>query len=212
MAFFTAFNIGKDMAMSIQFEGGILSGDPGSPLFANIPLPGFIRDALNINHQGSSLTSEDLGQLLTFNSDPSSDTVTKFPANRRGAPVFVDRHLGWHGTFEIVRQTAVGELLAQMFQDAYLLSVGQISCTITQVIISPLGGATQRVTWTFPKSALRVATGGTYRTDEGVVQQYQFNCAQRLPGGFTGQVSKLEAAIATQFAAFQLVQANKTLN
>jgi hypothetical protein len=207
------------MALSLQFEGKVFSASlpqnfvnlpPGPPTLGEQFSAGVIQALASIPIIGKNsamlnspvLQSEDLGLLQDFDVKAEAEDMVWRPANRKGVPVVINQHKGFSGSFSIVRQNPVVDLIAQMLQDAYYKGYGQITATMSTVTGDPRGAAYGRMTWVYRGTSLKVTDAGTYGSESAVVYKFEFYCPQRDIGPANGQISKLEAALMTQIAAF----------
>ncbi len=200
----TAFNTGKDMAMSIEMNGLLKPQAPEGPVGGFFKLLDAVSDFFN-GPLPDGIPSEDLGLLLDFDANEEWEVITKRPCTMKGVPVITKRFMGWKGTFEFARTNSAGDYLAQFFQDAYVMGKGEIRATITQVKIDPNGKASSSTTWRYEDSVIVPRGNGKYQAGETVVQTYEFYCPQRAPVVHTGRQTALESALIAQISAMQYV-------
>lgn len=188
MALFSAFNIGKDMALFLEIHN--------------------LLGQITQNSSSGQFTSNDLGILEEFDADPVHSDVETTPINRGGQKAFRDVFEHWEGRFAFARQDATGEFMEQMLQEAFLGSNGAVTAKVTQVISHPLGVSYGSTTWVWDEAIIRQSKGGSYKAKDKVVQEYTFKAPRRIPGDASGARSTVEALFMAQAVALGVLPKN----
>lgn len=156
---FAAFNIGKDMALTIQLQNiGSVAAKGAST---------------------SIMHATDIGILESYSCDPVNSVVETDPINMGGVPVVRAIEKGWQGRFGIARTSGAGDALAQLLQDSFYGGNGTILAMITHTIFDPQGYAYGSTTLQYPNSVLRMVKGGDFAGEAKVTQEFEFRCPRR---------------------------------
>ncbi len=156
---FAAFNIGKDMALSIQLQN-----------IGSVAAKGATTSIMN---------AVDIGILESYSCDPVNSVVETDPINLGGVPVVRAVEKGWQGRFSIARTSSAGDVLAQLFQESYYGGNGTVLAQITHVIFDPQGYAYGSTTLQYPNSVIRMVKGGDFTGEAKVTQEFEFRCPRR---------------------------------
>lgn len=163
---FTAFTIGKDMALSINLQ---------NVLGAAAPAPAGKPPA------GPKLDVSDIGYLMNFKATPNHNRIAIKPISHGGEQRARDRFENFTGSFGIVRTGPITDLLCQILQDALLApSGGAVYVDLFQTIYDPMGNGSGAMEFQFPNATLSPTNAGEFAADNPVDYAFEFWAPKRI--------------------------------
>lgn len=170
---FQAFNIGKDMSVTVELHNILGSVSPAASAA-----------------KGIVLDISDIGFLEEFDANPQHSTVEIKPISHGGQKRFRDKFEHWEGSFTVTRSGPASDLLIQVLQDALLASAGgAVYVTIIHTVYDPMGSPSGNMCYAFQNCTLTPSGGGKFSGDAPVNQSFSFKSPRRVILDASGAIS-----------------------